>query len=318
MEDVHYFALMGNVDKTILNLDLGDGFIVEEWSVEKFIDIYTDLTELPEVEAWIKLDTEWGYGKAGRTIYRLESVLVITKHLPEYPKPHFSKKFDENFQAKFLETNRIESMVMQLAMDKLTKLRLFDDGSITLCYEAFYNYENGSYEMYASKEESLFGKNKVYKVKKNSIPSINQILRSKPILTKHKYINFALENFSESYRVAHAYLAFVSLMMSMEALFNDGKYELRNKVSRGCAVLLGKTIKSSRKIFSDLKKLYDLRSTLVHTGDTTKIDVEDLLLLRSYVRQSLLRVIELDMTKQELSVQLSENGFGAYKKLKSP
>lgn len=115
--------------------------------------------------------------------------------------------------------------------------------------------------------------------------------------------------------MAHPYLGFISLMMAMEAIFNDGKNELRNKVSRGGAVLLGKNINSSRRIFSDLKKLYDIRSSLVHTGDISKIGNEELLLLRSYVRQSLLRVMELNLSKQSLSIQLSENGFGSYKRL---
>jgi hypothetical protein len=99
-------------------------------------------------------------------------------------------------------------------------------------------------------------------------------------------------------------------MLAFEAIFNDGKQELRNKVSRGCAVLLGKTKESSRTTFKDVRDLYDKRSILVHTGDNSKITRTDVVLLKTYVRKSLQRVVELGMPKENLSVELSEAGFG--------
>lgn len=122
---------------------------------------------------------------------------------------------------------------------------------------------------------------------------------------------FALENFQQSYRVAQIELEFIALMIAFEALFNDGKQELRNKVARGCAVLLGKTKAASRIYFKEVRDLYDRRSVLVHTGDRSKISRQDVLLLKEYVRKSIVRVVQLGLTKEELSARLTEAGFGS-------
>lgn len=166
MNEARYLALIGCVNRTILDVQLTGDFKIEKWPVEKFIELYCDLTTLPEVEAWIRLDNEWGYGIDGRSIYQLENVYVISKCLPEYPMPHFSKKMGENFLTNFQETDHIQSKVMLEVKDMLTKLRLFDDGSIAICYEAFYGYEDSHYEMYCAKEENLFCENKFIKLRK--------------------------------------------------------------------------------------------------------------------------------------------------------
>jgi hypothetical protein len=88
------------------------------------------------------------------------------------------------------------------------------------------------------------------------------------------YIQLSLEHFELSYRVWPAGLEFITLMIVMEVLFNDGHTELSYRISRGCAVLLGTSIEHSQKIFKDMKRLYSKRSKLMHTGNRKSITDE--------------------------------------------
>ena len=312
MSQVKYTALIGNVNKSILNINLGDGFNIEEWPIEKFVEFYEDMHGSAEHDIWFKLDDVWGYGH-GR-IYRPNNIYVVTKELTNFPS-HGPSKDEENWLESFKKRDLFESGISERLEDKITKLRLCSEGSIKICVEFFYSIENNEIEMESSSEEQLHCENRLFKVKKSDLKLINGLLKSESLKTRHKYINFALDNYSQSYRVAHTELEFITLMIALEAIFNDGKQELRNKVSRGCAVLLGKTKVTSRKTFKDIRDLYDKRSILVHTGDKKKIQQNDVLLLKDYVRKSLLRVVELGLPKQKLLIQLSENGFGSYSKI---
>jgi hypothetical protein len=102
-------------------------------------------------------------------------------------------------------------------------------------------------------------------------------------------------------------------MIALESLFNDGQQDLRYKLSRGCAILLGKTIEESGRIYKDVTGLYDKRSKLVHTGNKKNITESDVLLLKEYTRRSIRRLLKLDLSKATLSQEFLSKGFGAYK-----
>jgi hypothetical protein len=89
---------------------------------------------------------------------------------------------------------------------------------------------------------------------------------------------------------------FIDLWISMEALFSpDDKVQLRHSIAENAAIFLKKDIKGREEIYNKLKKLYDKRSSLVHGGTEAGIRLEDVELLSSYVRQSLLRLTVLQL-----------------------
>jgi len=307
LDVLKYVALLGNVDKSILRVSLEDGFAIEEWRIEDFAEFYERLDGSASHDIWFKLDEDWGYGVGRR--YRSKHVYVVRKDFTRFPSYDSGKDGEEWIKA-FRMRNDFESEQEALLCDKVLKLRLCAEGSIKICAGAFYTEVGDELDMMSHVEETLHCENRLYKVRARDIDSIQSLLHAPPLTSAHKYVNFALENFQQSYRVAQMELEFITLMIAFEALFNDGKQELRNKVARGCAVLLGKTKATSRVIFKDVRDLYDKRSVLVHTGDRSKISRDDVLLLKHYVRQSIRRIVQLGLTKDELSAQLTEAGFG--------
>jgi hypothetical protein len=308
MPSLKFIALLGNVDRSILQIELGNGFHIQEWPRTKFVE-FCEIGCSEDVE--YKLDNQWGYGHARQSKRR--HVYVIFKEFKNYFDDH--DKNLEPWAVKFRRWAIFEKNESDFLSDKITKLRLCIEGTINLCIQLYYKDDNGEIELDSSTEEGLYCENRLYKIKKSKIKKINDFLETPPLKLNHAYIHFALENFLESYRVAHNELEFIMLMIALEALFNDGKQELRYKISRGCAVLLGKTQAESKKIYEDLKELYNKRSTLVHLGDKSKLSEFDTILLKNYVRRGLFRAIELNLTKQNLAKKLTENGFGAFRRI---
>jgi hypothetical protein len=105
--------------------------------------------------------------------------------------------------------------------------------------------------------------------------------------------------------------------MSLEVLFNLGQHDVRYRVSRSLAVLLGKDEEQSEYIFEEAKKAYDLRSKLVHTGKATGLESFWRWHFRHTVRDAIVRLIEIDLPKEKVSDALTKLAFGQGELLRS-
>jgi hypothetical protein len=123
-------------------------------------------------------------------------------------------------------------------------------------------------------------------------------------------LQLAFEAFELSYEVYDLALSFLTLVTGLEAILNREHYELRYRVSRNSAVLLGKDLDEAKAIFKGMKELYDKRSKLVHTGDRSIVSRDDVLKLRQYVREALKKVHRTGMNKDQLLTLLNTCGFG--------
>jgi hypothetical protein len=141
------------------------------------------------------------------------------------------------------------------------------------------------------------------------IPGINAFLRRTRFPLKHDYIELAWEHWQQSLGSPNENLELLSLVMALEALFNVGQTDLRYRVSRAVAVLLGRWMHMSEAAFDYVGKAYDLRSKLVHTG---KADLKGFYVsaLRGWVQQAILKLIELDLPKATVADILTRLPFG--------
>lgn len=307
-EYIRYLALLGNVDKSILQVSLGDGFSIVAWPTDRFVSFYEKMHGSAEHDILFKVDEEWGYCEGRK--YRAKTVYVIERVLHEFPTETAASSREPEWRNQLYRRMAYERSVSEFLKDKIAKLRLCAPGTLNVCVEFFYSADEGELDMQASSEEILHCTNRLFKVKKATLPQIQALLGQPPLSRAQKYIAFALDNFNQSYRVAQVHLEFLTLMLALEAIFNDGKQELRNKVSRGCAVLIGRNKEESRRVFKGVRDLYDKRSVLVHTGDTAKVGEVDVLQLHSYVRQGLARALALNLSKDKFTAVLQEAGFG--------
>lgn len=119
-----------------------------------------------------------------------------------------------------------------------------------------------------------------------------------------------MQNFELSYQVRNKNLSFLSLMIALEALFNRSQLELSYTIRRNTAVLLGKSEKESKEIYSDMKKLYVKRSKIVHKGKTNIVDRSDVEKLRNYVRNAIKKIYSMNIDKEKLFFVLNSHDFG--------
>ncbi len=304
----HYIALLGNVDASICKIKLGQGFTIKRMLMHKFAEMCEE--EFAHSDVWPKLDYEWGCVPSD-SHYRPNHVYVIKKDLPDYPEQDPDPKNTEKFMTNWRIKHAYEQKVSTYIEEKIDKLRLVKEGSIRIGIEFFYKEHQGEREMLSSSELSISCENRLFTLIPEEIKTANNFLSTTQKVTPQKYIKLALENFYLSYQIHHKEFEFLSLMISLEALLNDGKTELRLRVARGCAILLGHDEQSSREIFKLARELYDKRSVLVHTGDRKKITETDTLLMKDIVRRTLKAALILNLPKQDLSNILLESGFGS-------
>ncbi|WP_349617370.1 hypothetical protein [Azotobacter salinestris] len=266
--------------------------------------------EFIQSDVWPKLDYEWGCVPSD-SHYRPKHVYIIKKDLPDYPKGDLGLKDIDKSISYWKTKHAYEQSISNYIEDKIEKLRLIKEGSIKISIEFFYKETQDGREMLSSAESSLFCENRLFALTPEEIKIANRFLSTTPKAKPQKYIQLALENFHLSYQIHHKEFEFLSLMISLETLLNDGKTELRLRVARGCAILLGHDEQSSREVFKLARDLYDKRSVLVHTGDRQKITENDTLLMKDIVRRTLKAALTLNLPKQDLSSILLESGFGS-------
>ncbi len=97
---------------------------------------------------------------------------------------------------------------------------------------------------------------------------------------------------------------------ALEALFNVGAHDIRYRIARSIAVLLGKDAEDSDYLFEAVSKAYEVRSKLVHTGKAKGIDSVWLWQLQRAVQRAIVRCLTLAQPKESLSRQLTRLGFG--------
>lgn len=126
-----------------------------------------------------------------------------------------------------------------------------------------------------------------------------------------------LQAYDTSYLIGIAELEYVMLFSVLEMAFGSGHSEITYQISRGTALLLANDASSMEDIFKRMKKLYNERSKYVHEGK--KIKIEALYELRNFVRQVLLKLIDLEYHKdgksfKDLQNQILLGGFATFAK----
>ncbi|GLI39443.1 hypothetical protein KI811_11335 [Geobacter hydrogenophilus] len=305
---IHFLAPIWNVDRSLLHVRLPDDFAIEAQPSAKFFNFLERIDPLQSILLQNQYESE--YWHAAKP---LDEILAVTKtfELPSNYKEEEWYDSGEYEKYKWWEqevTERLEHFIMLL--------RLVKSGGLFSPVQLFYTFEEGEPEMDYMTSSFHFPEMELFTLRKNDLETANDLLAKNTSNIRSKHVALAAQQFDQSYHVHSIPLQFLTLMISMEVLFNDGKQELRNKVSRNAAVFLGRTRLQSARIFKTVKSLYDKRSVLVHTGvgdSITEVDVAD---LRVLARKAIVELLYLKFSKDELIQRLNECGFGCWHKSK--
>jgi len=149
-----------------------------------------------------------------------------------------------------------------------------------------------------------------YTLETSEIPNLQKFIEDIKLPFEKSFLQLAFENFELSYQTSNLNLAFLVLMIALESLFNPGLGELKYRISRNLAVLLGNSKEESKNIFTEIGKLYEERSKIIHGGRKYFTTRENLLKLRHCVRESIKEIFRIGKDKKTLLDLLNSRGFG--------
>ena len=288
VRQIYFVGLLQNVDSSILKVKLENNFRFNSITKSEGIELFSVLENLP----WHKL---------------------ITKLFMDYPclNPNLEMFFivENSFNSDlFNNMSKFNNELVAHLSPKIRLMRLFKEGNIGMPLQ-YYFLKDPLTSLLQSSEQAYISSRSCYSLSDVEIDQLQNFLEKTNLPFKHKYIQLAFENFELSYKVDSPQLAFLTLMNGLEASFNPVRGEIIYRLSRNCAVLLGKNKQDADEIYRNVKNLYDLRSSIVHGG---KVNVEGgkIFELRGYLRESIKKLYILDKPKEEVLKNLNESGFG--------
>jgi len=272
---LYFIAPLSYANDSLIGIQIASSAKIEKWNIDKTVDIISQCG-----------------------VFDCNAVHTILREL---------YCLDQDEEHAYVIVGSAEDI--ERAENAIKIMRLFKEGTIDIAHIYSYEKIKGSIEPVYSRESSLISPQIQYFLTSKEKRELTTFMKHYTVPFLLPYVQLAFDNFDQSYSSHNMNMAFLSLMIAVEVLFNDGEHELKYRITRGMAVLLGNNQLDSRQIFSHMKKLYDKRSRLVHTGKAS-ITLEDLIALRQYLRFAITKLLYLGLNKTELSVSLSENGFG--------
>jgi hypothetical protein len=299
-----FFGLLANTDSSILKVNLEHGFEIKEMPFDEGVNLIASLEKSSDNEVYKKLIKYCHFSESklffGSNSFETSTKIdgIGTSFSPEI------YKFDNDEVYGYLKPT------IQL-------MRLFREGNICMPLAYYFFMDYNTPQLVMSEGTHLYISPESYTLKDSEVPDLQKFILNTKLPFNESFLQLAFENFELSYQTHNQNMSFLSLMISLETLLGSGGSEKTYRISRNAAVLLGKDKDESEIIFSDIKKLYNLRSEIVHGGKSNIIHTEDLLKLRHYIRESIKEINKVDKSKDELLDVLNSCGFGDKERLKN-
>lgn len=290
---MYFIGLLQNVDSSILKVGLENNFKFNSISQEKGTELFSKLEKLSPIHTHRKLAMDYPcFNIKLKKYFFIESSFGVTISKDGYPKGLF--EFNQLVNSYLVPTIRL--------------MRLFKDGNIGIPIK-YYFFKKPFRQKTSERTLILPSHRPIYTLNEDEIPKLQDFLE-KTKMPFRDYVQLAFDSLELSYEIPWGNVAFLSLMNGLEALFNPGEGEIRYRISRNCGVLLGKDKQEANEIFRDVKKLYDLRSAIVHSIKKIKVEEGEILKLRGYLRESIKRLLRINKPKGEVLDILNESSFG--------
>ena len=307
MIDINFLGILCNVDSTILKIDLEHDFTIEGIEEEKGMELISQLENKSYNELFMDFFMKFNcFNRNERKIYVVKKIFKADMKL--------------NDEGLIVETGpeTIEfhnELINKYLKNTFRLMRLYKEGDIRMPISYLYFFHNGKIRKFQTMSTMMHISHIIYHIEDSEVKEIINMTRKTSLPFSHSYIQLAFENYEMSYQTFSRVLAFLSLMISLELLYNIGMSELRYRISRNAAVLLGNTDAESHEIFTRIKKLYEIRSKIVHAGKTDDIEQDHVFELRKYIRRSIIDMNYINKPKEDLLKLINKLGYNDRPKL---
>ena len=165
--------------------------------------------------------------------------------------------FSVNNSKVFKHMTKMQDYVSNL----VRRLRLFKSGDI-VCASIFQIAQKSRTilaQTYSSKD--YLSRNK-FGLDPEELLSVSDYLKKN--LIELDYVKLAESHFMLAYEIKNDQVKFVNMIVALEALFNQGSHPTSHVVSRHMAIVVSKTREEFLDNYKRVKKLYGIRSKIVH------------------------------------------------------
>lgn len=286
MEDnkLYFIGLLANTDKSILKLNLSNGFQIKQISFE---DVFNSKSILG---AFLHMKGHHEAHNLG-DLYSSDSksFFCVTKSIAKNDDDIGKHRLSDEAIKLCNESNDLH--------DTFGMMRLYKEGNIHMPISYIFDIINREIMGLSTYGSILYhSRGPLYMIEDNEIAPLHEFL-NKAKLPFKDYLQLAFEHFEFSYHTHNLGMQFISLMTGLEILFINNERRKKTNISIRASALLGMYKNDARTKRKKLLKLYDKRSDIVHSGDTRQLSLEDVLLIRDFLRNSIRNFYTLDADK---------------------
>lgn len=145
------------------------------------------------------------------------------------------------------------------------------------------------------------------KFESEEIPSVIEYLNTD--ITLNSLNEIAVLNFEGSYSISNTKIRFITLMTSLESLFNFGKDQIAHTISRHLSLIISINKIEFELNYKKIKKLYNKRNNIVH-GSSETVNKEEVLEIENLVRKAIIFTLTNEYkNKEEFFHFLNSKGY---------
>lgn len=189
--------------------------------------------------------------------------------------------------------------------DLILQMRLFKIGEIRV--SQIFHITSVTRQVSLRKREIEIGSRGDYTLADEEAVRLSEKLVAK--YESNALTELAIKNFNVVYDLPDGRIRFIILMTCLESLFNLGKDQIAHTVARHLSVIISSNREQFKENYTRIKKLYNIRNSIVHGGEYKGNIIQDYFDLSNKVRVAINFCNVPDLTKEKLFEDLNLRGF---------
>ena len=305
--NVDIFGIIIGADRTLLNVNIGNGYKIEE----VFLDDCKYKKEIINGNGYVCEEYFFSQIKNEMAEKEKISFICITKSDKFIcPFPSIYELTDITDKPFFYEDMKIyQDREYKIINDFIWKMMLFKEGDIGIkgiffsCKSQLLIEERPYVSNIFIRDANTLCSN-VYSINQSEIEAVNGFLRN----YNHSFelLKDVIANFTYSYKLLSDEESLKKLVTVNEILFlgknQAGKKEV---LSKRMAVFLGADDEEIYEIYNQIKRIYKYRSDSIHEGISSNITKLELIYLKEYTRKAIKKY--LNIVETEIAANPSNN-----------
>lgn len=294
-----YIAPIANISGRVELLNLAPNIRIEKWNYRKITQTLSKLHRIASDEIDFQLESNYCFHTAKRYAYVAISQLLLSEPV-------------EGNVDSILHWHHQMNDFFEIIESRFSLIRLYIGGNARPLGHFCYTEVEGRLDLQSSVMLAHIDNDIPTEITRYCSENLNHFLVNTRLPFKPDYLQLAFDNLELSLQTDYIQLRFLCLMIALEAIFNLGTSEVTYRIARNAAILLGKDESSCQQIMSNIQALYKKRSILVHTGKVSELTNSDVLYAELYVRDSILALCNMRLSKEQLSQKFTTLAFGGW------